>query len=76
MGKYKNWFTRYRKNGIHQLSEAEQYEAQRVRRNKLVNHSRPDGSNHSRPVRSNTERYYGRWSDILSDSLKHTRVIV
>lgn len=25
---------RYRKNGIHQLSEAEQYEAQRVRRNK------------------------------------------
>merc|ERR1712037_301671 len=32
---------RYRKNGIHQLSEAEQYEAQRVRRNKSVNHSRP-----------------------------------
>jgi len=25
---------RYRKNGIHQLSEAEQYEAQRIRRNK------------------------------------------
>ena len=27
-------YPRYRKNGIHQLSEAEQYEAQRVRRNR------------------------------------------
>jgi len=39
---------RYRKNGIHQLSEAEQYEAQRVRRNKLVNHSRPARSRAAR----------------------------
>ena len=45
-------YRRYRKNGIHQLSEAEQYEAQRVRRNKLVNHSRP--------ARSRAARY-GRW---------------
>ena len=41
-------YRRYRKNGIHQLSEAEQYEAQRVRRNKLVNHSRPARSRAAR----------------------------